>query len=58
MFKRRTWPHPNRIDSDEGFSVETFGRDRLVYRERGRTMKITIERDSGGVSVYSDTVSR
>jgi len=40
------------------FSLETFGKETLVYSESGRKMTVTIDRDSGGVTVYTDSVAR
>jgi len=36
-------PRPNVIESDAGFSLERVGRDRLQYREGGRSVLISSE---------------
>ena len=55
MFKRRWFS--GEIVSEEGFSVLPK-RDQLVYREAGRTMKLTAAMGVKGFTVFLDSIAR
>ena len=52
-------PHPNIIQSLEGFSVEMISRTKLVYTESGRSVEIDCEWLAGPhtLVVYTDTLT-
>ncbi len=57
MFKRG-WLRRNWVFSDEGFSVQIAGRDKLVYREGNRRMQVTAEMGSRGYAVFLNSIGR
>jgi len=52
-------PHPNLIQSSEGFSVEVVSRVKLVYTEFGKKAEIDCEWLAGpsALIVYTDTLT-
>ena len=57
MFTMEKWLNRSRIESTEGFSI-ALGRDKLVYREDGRSMQITVDVGAGQVNVFVDSIGR
>lgn len=55
MFKRRRFS--GEIVSEEGFSILPK-RDQIVYREAGRTMKLTADMGVKGFTVFGDSIAR
>lgn len=51
-------PHPNIVESDEGFSVEVLGRTGLRYVEGDRALNVNAEVLAGpsGIMLYSQSV--
>lgn len=54
---RTSWLKPGTILSDEGFSVVPK-RDRLIYREAGRSMTITVDMGPKGFTVFVTSIAR
>ena len=58
MFRKRSWLHRGRIESDEGFAVVAIRRDTLVYSEGRRTMAITVDMRTDGFAVFLNSIGR
>jgi len=58
MFKKRSWLHRGRIESDEGFSIVVSGRDTVIYREGGRAMPITVDIGPDGFTIFLTSIGR
>jgi hypothetical protein len=54
---RTSWLRPGTILSDERFSVLPK-RDRLVYRDGGRTMTVSVDMGAGVFTVFLVSIAR